>query len=144
MADTGAGNLRQNDAASLDDRSVGELLKQLTEQTATLSRQEARLAQLELTEKGRAAGKGAGLLGASGLIAAFGLAAVLSTVGAALALVLPVWAAILVVAVVLLGIGGILALTGRAQLGSATPPMPRATADTVREDVETIRESARR
>ena len=52
-----------------DDKPVGELFRQLSDQTATLVRQEIKLAQLELREKGKRAGLSAGLLGGAGLVA---------------------------------------------------------------------------
>ena len=48
----------------LRDRSLGELLKQLSEQTTRLVHQELELAKAELTQKGKQAGMGAGMFGA--------------------------------------------------------------------------------
>src|SRR5829696_3722580 len=58
-----------------DERSVGELVQQLSQQTSALIRQEMRLAQAELTEKGKHAGKGAGMFGGAGLLAVAGILA---------------------------------------------------------------------
>lgn len=125
-------------------QSIAELVRQAAEQTATLSRQELRLAQLELTEKGKAAGVGAGLLGGAGIFALLAFAAALSALGAAFALVLPVWAAALVIAGVLVVLSGFTALVGRTRMKRGTPPTPDLAVHNVQRDVETIKESARR
>lgn len=120
------------------------MTRRLAEQTATLVRQEARLAQLELQSKAKRAGVGIGMFGAAGLLATFGLAASLATAGAALALVIPIWAATLIVAALVLTPAGILAAMGRYSILRATPPTPEATVEDLRRDMETMRESVRR
>ncbi|GHA17806.1 membrane protein [Streptomyces tauricus] len=127
-----------------EHHSVGELVGQATEQLSELVRQEVRLAKQELTEKGRRAGRGGGLLGAAGAVAYVGLMALAATGAAALSLVLPVWAAALIVTAVLFLVAAVLAKTGRTQLGRATPPMPEETLDSVRADVDEIKERAHR
>ncbi|MFI1565695.1 phage holin family protein [Streptomyces sp. NPDC020490] len=125
-------------------RSVGELVNRATEQLSRLVRQELALAKEELAVKGRRAGRGGGLLGAAGAVAYAGLLALAATGAAALSLVLPVWAAALIVTGALFAIAGVLAVTGRAQLRRAGPPTPERTLDSVRADVEVIRERAHR
>ncbi|WP_314413118.1 phage holin family protein [Streptomyces kroppenstedtii] len=127
-----------------EQHSVGELVGQATEQLSELVRQEVRLAKEELTEKGRRAGRGGGLLGAAGAVAYVGLMALAATGAAALSLVLPVWAAALIVTAVLFVVAAVLAKTGRSQLGRATPPMPEEALDSVRADVDEIKERAHR
>jgi membrane protein len=61
-----------------DDRPLGELVQDLSRQTSTLIRQEMRLAQAELAEKGRHAGKGAGMFGGAGLVALYGVGALIA------------------------------------------------------------------
>ncbi|EFF90382.1 MULTISPECIES: phage holin family protein [Streptomyces] len=124
------------------EHSVGELVHQATEQISLLIRQEAALAKEELTAKGRSMGRGGGLLGAAGAVAYVGLFALAGTGVAALSLVLPVWAAALIVTGVLFAIAGLLALTGRAQLHRAGPPTPQQTIGSVKADVEEIKERA--
>ncbi len=63
---TDAGDVSQRGSAG--ERPVGDLVRQLSEQLSVLVRDEIRLAQLELTRKGKKAGIGAGLLGGSGLV----------------------------------------------------------------------------
>jgi Flp pilus assembly protein TadB len=128
-----------------DERhSVGELVGQATEQLSELVRQEVRLAKRELAQKGRRAGRGGGLLGAAGAIAYVGLMALSATAVAALSLVLAVWASALIVTAVLFVVAGVLARTGRTQLGRAAPPLPEETLDSVRADVDEIKERAHR
>ncbi|MFD7713959.1 phage holin family protein [Streptomyces sp. NPDC059785] len=125
-------------------QSVGELVGQATEQLSQLVRQEMSLAKEELTEKGRRAGRGGGLLGAAGAVGYVGLIALSGTGVAALSLVLPVWAAALIVTGVLFAVAGVLAVTGRAQLRQATPPTPETALGSVRADVDEIKERAHR
>jgi hypothetical protein len=138
--------LRANGQSSAqpESQSTAELVRHLAQQTAALTRQEARLAQLEFQQKARRAGVGVGMFGAAGTLGAFGLAALLSTSGAALALVLPVWAAILVVTGAVLGVSGMLAVAGRRSIKRAAPPPPAETMGSVREDVQRLKASAHR
>jgi uncharacterized membrane protein YqjE len=108
----------------LEDRSVSELVQRLSVQTRTLLRQELELAQLELKQKGKRAGIGAGMFGGSGLFALYGLGALVATAILALATAVDPWLAALIVAVVLFAIAGVLALTGKKQVEEATPPAP--------------------
>ncbi|SCE40123.1 Putative Holin-X, holin superfamily III [Streptomyces sp. DvalAA-14] len=124
------------------DRSVGTLVKQGTEQLSQLVRQEIKLAQAELTQKGKRAGVGGGLFGAAGLCAFFGMAALIVTVIAAIPLA--VWAASLIVAGGLLALAGILALTGKYEFKRAVPPVPGEAVDSMKQDVETLKERAKR
>lgn len=108
----------------LEDRSVSELVQQLSAQTQTLVRQELALAQVELKEKGKRAGIGAGMFGGSGLFALYGLGALVATAILALATAVDPWLAALIVAAVLFAIAGVLALTGKKQVEEATPAAP--------------------
>lgn len=123
--------------------STGELVSRLTEQTSTLIRDELRLAQAELTEKAQHAGKGAGLFGAGGFLGFFGFAGLVTTAILALALVLPAWAAALIVTAVLLLAAGVVALLGKKQVDQSTPLKPERTVETVADDLREIKEHAR-
>ncbi len=112
------------------------MVHRLTEQIPELVRSEIRLAQAELTEKGKTAGQGAGLIGGAaviGLLAAGALTACLILV---LAEVIPDWLAALAVAIVLGAVAAVLALQGRNRIRAAGPPVPEQTVETVKEDVE--------
>ncbi len=135
---------QQADEAMTGDASAAVLIKQLSEQTSTLVRQEIRLAQLELQDKGKRAGIGAGMLGAGGLLALYGLGAVIAAVILLLASAMTDWLAAIIVAVVLLAIAGGLALTGKKRLSQIGSPAPQLAVDSVKRDVEVVKESASR
>ena len=127
-----------------EDASTGQLIGQLTEQISRLVRDEARLAQAEVTQKAKRLGVGAGLFGGAGLFAFFGLAVLIATAVLALALVLPAWLAALIVAVVLLAVAGALALVGKKDVDKGTPPVPSEAIASTKADIQTVKESARR
>jgi hypothetical protein len=129
---------------SADQESVSALVTQASQQLSELVRAELRLAQTEMTEKGKRFGIGGGLFGGAGVVAFVALQALAATAIAALALVLPVWASALIVTVVLMVVAGVLALVGRKQVTRATPPMPRETIENVKADVAEIKEKAHR
>jgi hypothetical protein len=127
-----------------EDASTGQLIGQLTEQISRLVRDEARLAQAEVTQKAKRLGVGAGLFGGAGLFAFFGLAVLIAAVVLALALVVPGWLAALIVAVVLFAVAGVLALVGKKDVEKGTPPVPTEAIASTKEDIATVKESARR
>ncbi len=128
----------------LRDESIGDLVKQLSTQTSTLVRQEMRLAQVELQEKGKKAGMGAGMFGASGIVAFLGAATLIAAIVLALSTALDSWLAALIVAVVLLAVAGVAALMGKKQIEQATPPAPEQAMDSVKQDVDAVKAGARR
>src|SRR5215204_4869405 len=107
-----------------DDRPLGELVQDLSRQTSTLIRQEMRLAQAELAEKGRHAGKGAGIFGGAGVVALYGVGALIAAAILGLATVLEPWIAAAAVGVGLLLVAGVLALTGKRELERPVPRSP--------------------
>jgi uncharacterized membrane protein YqjE len=125
------------------DPSTGELVARLSEQVSRLVRAELRLAQLELADKGKRAGIGVALFGGGGLLALYGVGAIVAGLVLLLALVLPAWAAALIVGGVLLAVAGVLALRGRTQVRQATPPVPKQALDSVKADVAVVKERAR-
>jgi len=124
----------QGGSADLRDRSVGELLKELSQETSTLVKQEMALARAELTEQGKRAGTGAGMLGGAGVAGLLMLGALTATLIALLDKAMDTWLAALIVTVVWAAIAGVLALQGRNKIKEATPPAPQ-TVETVKEDV---------
>jgi hypothetical protein len=120
----------------LRERSVPELLKQLSQETATLVRQELDLAKAELTDKGRRAGVGAGLISGAGLFGLGAFGALTACLIALLATAIDhVWLSALIVALVYGAIAAVLGLRGRDKIQEATPPTPQ-TVETLKEDVE--------
>ena len=128
----------------LGDQSVGDLVKHLSEQTATLVRQEMKLAQSELQEKGKKAGIGAGMFGAGGLVAFFGAATLIAAAVLALATAVDSWLAAVIVGVVLLAVAGVAALMGKKKIDEATPPAPERAMQSMKRDVDTVKSRARR
>jgi uncharacterized membrane protein YqjE len=126
------------------ERSTGELVKQVSEQVSVLVRDELKLAQLEMTRKGKRAGIGIGMLGGSGLVALYGLGCLIACVIIAISGVLAAWLAALIVGAVLLAVAGVAALIGKGRLQRATPPVPEETVSSVKADVKEIKERARR
>jgi hypothetical protein len=125
-----------DDAGDLRERPIGELLKQLSEETTRLVHQELELAKAELAQKGKQAGLGAGLFGAAGAIGLLAAAALTACFILALDAVMPAWLAALIVAVVYAAAAAVLALRGRERVKQAIPPMPEQTIETVKEDVQ--------
>jgi hypothetical protein len=141
----GGEDARTPDQPGEDSRepTLTDLLRVLGQDTRVLIRQEAELAKVELRDKAKTAASstalfvGAALLGlvASGALAA---CAVLT-----LALVLPPWAAALIVAVVTGIVAALLAFRGRDRLRSAMPPLPELAIRSVREDIEWAKQQTR-
>jgi Putative Actinobacterial Holin-X, holin superfamily III len=126
------------------NQSIAELIKQVSEESSRLLRGELKLAQVEMTEKAKTAGVGVGAFGAAAVLGWFALGCVLATTILALALVLPAWLAALIVAVVVAIAAGIAALMGKKKVAEAGPPVPTDTVESVKKDVQEIKESARR
>jgi len=126
-----------------DDKPLGELVQDLSRQTSSLIRQEMRLAQAELAEKGKHAGKGAGMFGGAGLVALYGVGALIAAAVLGLATVIEPWIAAAAIGAGLLLIAGMLALTGKKELEEAGPPKPEQTLDSVQRDIETVKARAR-
>jgi uncharacterized membrane protein len=127
-----------------EDRPAGELVKDLSEQISRLVRDELRLAQLEMTRKGKQAGLGVGMFAGGGVFAWFGLGCLIACAIIAIAGVIAAWLAALIVGVALLLLAAIAALIGRGRLKKATPPVPGETIGSVKADVEELKERAHR
>ena len=127
----------------LRERPVGELLKQLSEETTTLVRKELELAKAEMSEKGKRAGVGAGMFGGAGVSALLALI-FLSLAGvAALDTAMPTWLAALIVGVVWAVVGGVLALQGKSKVQDAVPPAPEQAIDSTKEDLQWAKTQAK-
>jgi uncharacterized membrane protein YqjE len=123
------------------DPSVPQLLTQLSEQTSRLVRDELALAKVEMTEKAKHAGIGAGLFSAAGVLALFGVGTLIATAILALDLVMPAWLAALIVALLVLAAAGVAALVGKRQVQQATPAAPEAAVDSIKQDLQTVKEA---
>ncbi|HLK76978.1 MAG TPA: phage holin family protein [Streptosporangiaceae bacterium] len=126
------------------DRSTGELIKLMSEQVSTLVRDELKLAQLEMTRKGKQAGIGAGMMGGGGVIALYGLGCLIACVILAISRELAPWLSALIIGAALMAVAGIVALKGRAKLRQATPPVPEDAVQNVKADVDEIKERTHR
>jgi hypothetical protein len=124
------------------DRPIAELMRQLSEQTSTLVRQEMELARAELTAKGKQAGLGLGMFGAAGIVALYAVGGLTACVILLLATAMKGWLAALIVAAAYGAIAGVLALTGRSRVRQGVPPTPEQTVQTLKEDVKTIEQRA--
>ena len=132
-----------NDGEQLREQSIGDLLKQLSQETSTLVRQELQLARAEMTEKGKQAGRGAGVLGGAGVAGLLALIALTMCLIFALDTAMPAWLAALIVTAIWGAIAGVLALTGRRKVQEATPATPEQTVETVKEDVQWAKNQTR-
>ncbi len=128
----------QGAAETLTAQSTADLVRRASEQITTLVRNELALARVEFAQKARHAGRGVGMFTGAGLIAGYGVAALLVAAGLGLALVLPGWLAALIVAGALLFVAGIAALMGRAQVRRAAPPVPTEAVSSVRADIAAV------
>jgi len=122
------------------DPSIGELVSQLSAQTSRLVRDEMKLAQTEFREAAKHAGLGAGLLSVAGLLAVLGLGTFVTAAVAALALVLPLWAAALIIGIVLFTAAGVAGLISKKQL-QKTDPVPQQTVASVKQDLNEVKEA---
>jgi MFS family permease len=119
-----------------NEASASELVKQLSEQTSRLVRQEVELAKTELAIKGKRAGIGAGMFGGAGVVGLYAVGALVTAAIAALATAVDTWLAALIVGVVLAAVAGIVALTGKKKVQEAMPPVPEDSVESVKEDVQ--------
>jgi hypothetical protein len=131
-------------ASAASEASLAELVKQLSEQSSRLARQEVELAKAELAVKGKRAGIGAGMFGGAGAFAFYGFGALTAAAILALATAVDGWLAALIIAVVYGAIAGILALQGKHKVEQATPPVPEEAAESVKEDVQWTKSRAQR
>jgi uncharacterized membrane protein YqjE len=133
----------ENGNNDLHGRPVGELLKQLSEETTSLVKQELDLAKAEMSEKGKEAGAGVGMFGGAGLSGLLALIFLSLAAVAALDTGMRTWLAALIVGVVWAAVAGVLALQGKNKLQQATPPAPEQAIESTKEDVQWAKTQAR-
>jgi hypothetical protein len=120
----------------LRSQSIGELLRHLSEQTATLVRQELDLAKAEMQQKGKRAGVGLSLIGGGGVVALAAVGALTATLIMLLGEWMDGWVAGLIVTVAYAALAALLALQGKEKVSEAAPPIPKQAVETVKEDVQ--------
>jgi uncharacterized membrane protein YqjE len=123
-------------AEELRERPVGELLKQLANETTTLVKQELELAKAEMREKAGKAGPGVGMWGAAGVTGLIALGSLTAFLILALDGAMPNWLAALIVGLVYAAIAGVLYLRGKQKVEEAGSPVPEQTVETLKEDVQ--------
>jgi hypothetical protein len=136
--------LRPKERAGADERSLGELVKQLSEQSAELARREVELAKAEMAIKARRLGVGAGAFGGAGLIGLFAAGALTAAFIMALATAVDGWLAALIVAAVYAAIAGAMALIGKRQVEEGTPPIPEQAVESSQADLEEAKRRVQR
>jgi Putative Actinobacterial Holin-X, holin superfamily III len=127
-----------------EEHTTGQLVTMLSEQVSVLIRDELKLARLEMTSKGKQAALGAGLFGASGVIAMYGVGCLLACAIIAISGAVAAWLAALIVGAALLTAAGCAAPLGKRRLARAAPPVPEQAVASVKADVEEIKERAHR
>ena len=135
--------LKGGPARPVTDQSTSELVQRASEQITRLVRDEISLAKAELAEKGKHAGIGVGLFGGGGVLALYGVGALIATLIIVFDLFLPLWLAALIVTVVLFAVAGILALLGKKQVTRATPPEPAEAVASVKADVDQVKHAVK-
>lgn len=120
----------------LEDRPIGDLVRQLSDQTTTLVRQEIELAKAEMTAKGKQVGMGAGAFGGAGVFGLYAVGAITACLILALSTAVAGWLAALIVGVVYAAIAGVLALIGKKKTQAGAPPVPERAISSTKEDVE--------
>jgi hypothetical protein len=130
-------------ARPVTDQSTSELVQRASEQLTRLVRDEIQLAKAELTEKGKHAGIGVGLFGGGGVLAMYGVGALIATLIIVLNLFLDLWLAALIVTAALFLGAGILALLGKNQVTKAVPPEPQEAVASVKADVDEVKHAVK-
>ncbi len=120
----------------LREEPIGDLLKRLSEETTTLVKMELDLAKAEMTQKGKEAGVGAGLLSGGAVAGLMALGSLTAFLILLLDGALANWLAALLVTLLWAAVAGFLALQGKEKLQDAAPPAPEQTIETVKEDVQ--------
>jgi len=129
-----------DDDSELSGRSVADLLKQASDQTMTLVRQELELGKAELTVKGKQVGLGAGIFGAAGVFGVYAFGALTTAIILALSLAMTGWLAGLIVAVAYGTIAGGLALQGKSKVKAGVPPVPEQAVQSVKADLQSTKQ----
>ena len=122
-----------------EERSLGDLFSELASETSTLVRQEVALAQVELTNKASVVGKNVGYLAVGGAIGYAAFLTLLAAVVVMLSYLIPLWAAALVVAIVV-GVTGYFLISSALDELKKTELAPRETVESIKEDAQWLRD----
>lgn len=128
---------------TLRDQGVRELVKELSGQVSRLVHQEVELAKAEMNEKGKKAGVGAGMLGGAAVAALALVGSLTAFLILVIAIAIPAWASALCVTVLWAAVAAVLGLRGRDELRRMGKPVPEKTVDTVKEDVQWLKDPTR-
>jgi VIT1/CCC1 family predicted Fe2+/Mn2+ transporter len=131
-----------DESNDLRDRPLGEVAGQLTRDLSLLVRQELALAKAEMTEKGKVALPGIGMIGGAGVVALCAAGALTAALVLVLATFLDDWLAALLTGLVLAGAAAALAYLGKARVEEVGSVMPEETIETVKEDAQWVKEQA--
>ena len=124
-----------NPTTDTDQRSLGEVVSDLSTDLSTLMKQEVQLAKVELKDEASKVGKGAGMLGGAGLAGWFVLLFLSLALTFLLDNWLPVEAAALITAGIWAVVAAVLAVIGRKELRVGLPQLPQ-TQQSLKEDVQ--------
>ena len=117
------------------DRSFSDLLQDIIRNVQEIVRSEVRLAKTEIREEAVKTKASLVLLGAGALTGFFAILFLLLMIASALALVMPNWAAALVVGAALAVAAGVM-LTGGVKSFERIHPTPERTVETIKENIE--------
>jgi protein-S-isoprenylcysteine O-methyltransferase Ste14 len=112
-------------STSAGDRTIGRLVADATSDISRIVRSEIALAKAEISTEAKVAGRGAGMLAAAGVVALLGTVFLLHAAAHGLGTWLPLWAAYLIVAVVLLLAAAVAAMAGASALRKVRPKPER-------------------
>jgi len=122
-----------------DEKSLGQLVSDLSEQAARLVRAEIDLAKAEVTARAQQLGLGAALVAVGALLALYLLGAGIATAIIVLDLWLDLWLAALIVCVVLLLVVVVLVLIGINRIKAGSPPTPAKAIENVQQDIAAVK-----
>lgn len=125
------------------DDDLRDLLRQLSRDGRVLLQQEAELAKAELRDKSKGIVRSVVLFGGAALLGLITAVALTASAVLAIALILPPWAAALIVATASALAAMFLALRGRQRLQRAMPLVPERAIASVQEDIEWVKHQTR-
>ncbi len=122
------------------ERSIGQLVSDVSADASALVRGEIELAKVEIKRDVAHAGKGAGMFAGAAVLGAYGFGLLLLALAWLIAVWLPVWAGLLIVAVVLFIGAAVLALIGKKQI-TQVKGKPVKTIDNAQKTVAAVKPS---